>query len=70
MEIVEAESVREAMFDADTGKPIREAQSGPTPARSKAANPDPGKNLPNDANINMTGEQSSPSPDDFPIKFD
>jgi pilus assembly protein CpaB len=69
MEIVEAEVVREALFDADTGKPIRDSHAGPGPAKS-GSKPKAGSNSPGDTSSSMTGEQSGPSLDDFPIPFD
>lgn len=62
MEIVEAEDVREALFDADTGKPIRDSQSGTQPAKPGAS--------PMTAPDSTPGDQSEVKPDDFPIKFE
>ena len=70
MEIVEAQDVREALFDAETGKPIRpeveeRGAGGPavTPSPSPAAAPANGETAPavNDA---------EEGPEDFPIDFE
>jgi len=69
MEIVEAEAVREMHFDAETGKPIRDAQAAASPSKPAASQPagaPPAPGLPD----GMTGDQAPPSLDNFPIKFD
>jgi pilus assembly protein CpaB len=66
MEIVEAEEVREELFDPDTGKPIHDRQAKSKPAKPSYA-PQPNTAAPAGA---MTGEQSDGTSDSFPIKFE
>lgn len=67
MEIVEAQDIREVLFDADSGKPLRDSYAGPTPVGSSA-------NASSGNSSTGSGTDSSSSPqetlDDFPIDFD
>jgi Flp pilus assembly protein CpaB len=69
MEIVEAQDVREALFDPDTGKPIRDSQAGPGHVKPGASQPTTGSAT-GGTPSSMTGDQSEPTLENFPIKFD
>ena len=71
MEIVEAQDVREVLFDADTGKPIRDT-SAKTPADPRCR-PLPSSCQPIRRPARRAGRRAAtPSKmlDDFPIDFD
>jgi pilus assembly protein CpaB len=67
MEIIEAQNFREALFDADTGKPIRErhAPTPPGPTIGSSQSPTSASTAPSDV---TDGAESVL--EDFPINFD
>ena len=68
MEVVEAQDVREVLFDADTGRPIRESAEAPT-----AAGPTVSSSLSPTSVATAAGEAAAAEaeklPDEFPIDF-
>jgi pilus assembly protein CpaB len=74
MEIVEAQGVREVLFDAETGRPVRPATdtaAGPTPHSSTPAGPVPTSTSATPAAAPTTGDKPSGDKmlDDFPVEF-
>jgi hypothetical protein len=71
MEIVEAQDVREMKFDADTGKPIRDAETSPGARPSKSGSDSPA--APTMAPPPAGDGDAAANPDDllkdFPVNF-
>jgi hypothetical protein len=69
MEIVEAESVREALFDPDTGRPIRQMVEA-TSVAGPAVTPSLSPATTGAADANTTTKDAEELLDDFPIDLE
>jgi pilus assembly protein CpaB len=68
MEIIEAQNFREALFDAETGKPIRERSEPTQPGPTVGSSPSP--TSPTSATQGEISGEAEKALEDFPIDFD